>query len=215
MHVALPLLAALLASGPSAETVVVRRAPALVERRTWDPANPPPALRRDGDRDATTDLRYRCSARLDVRTLSERDTGSEMVLELEIEGVQLDLKLEVVEHLPASPSAALVAHEEGHRHVGEAFYADGEARARRMAQAAIGRRFEARGVDRRRAVDAAVREAARALGQAWVDDVLARSTRAQEAYDAITNHGLNDSPTAEEALLQVLDEHLLRESAGP
>lgn len=99
----------------------------------------------------------------------------------------------------------LVAHEEGHRLIGEYYYRNAETAAREAIQAIAGRSFEGSGATRDAAEQAALAQAYAALEGAFTERMQARSRAANARYDEITGHGLK--PIAEqEAIAMALAE---------
>jgi len=209
-----PLLAALLAASVAATTageqqpaVTTRLAPPVFRVLSWDPANPGPDIPTERrDRDAFTDVRYRCSAHVRVRAVGETDDGASLHLVVEVTGVDLTLSLDETVYLPPSPTDRLRAHEDGHRLIAESLFSGGEARARELAGPWIGRRLTADSASAEEAAKDATKRAARLIGQSWVDAMLADAARLQDRYDSLTDHGLYESPTAQEAVAQVLQD---------
>jgi hypothetical protein len=107
------------------------------------------------------------------------------------DNIDIITRLKVTIYLPRDAPAKLRAHEEGHRAIGEHYYADAESAARDAAASLIGRTFEAGGVDRSAAEQEAGRLVLAALKDAFMQRTHARSAAANTRYDALTDHGRN------------------------
>ena len=105
---------------------------------------------------------------------------------------ELDLitRLRVTIYTPKGAPQKLLAHEEGHRTIGEYYYANAESAARDAAMSISGRVFEGHGADRAAAEQAVGELVLAALKDEFMGRTHARSAAANERFDAITEHGL-------------------------
>ncbi len=99
-------------------------------------------------------------------------------------------RLKVTIYTAKGSPPKLVAHEEGHRLIGEYYYRNAETAAREAIQAIAGRSFEGSGSTRDAAEQAALAQAYAALEAAFTERMQARSRAANARYDDITGHGL-------------------------
>jgi hypothetical protein len=99
-------------------------------------------------------------------------------------------RLRITIYTPKGAPRKLLAHEEGHRTIGEYYYVNAESAARDAAMSISGRAFEAYGVDRAAAEQAVGELVLAALKDEFMQRTHARSAAANVRYDAITEHGL-------------------------
>jgi hypothetical protein len=150
-----------------------------------------------------------------MEVLDSPNSGERSV-RITIRSVSLHLGLDSTFYLPADPSPSLEAHEDGHRKIGEAFYAEAEIVAAALARPLVGQTFNAAGPTVRAAEQAAVDKAGHQWLAAYLVEVRDRSQRAHEIYDGITRHGrdrsIREDDAVRAALQQEHDEHARRQS---
>ena len=119
--------------------------------------------------------------------------------------VSVRLKLATTMWLRPDAAPALVAHEEGHRQIGEMYYRDAEAIAQAVSKRLIGQRFEAEAAT----ADAAEAAAHGQAGDRWLAGYLEQTRDAarpvHELYDEITRMGENPHISVDDAIQWALD----------
>jgi hypothetical protein len=115
-------------------------------------------------------------------------------------------RLDVTIYTAKGSPPKLLAHEEGHRMIGEYYYRNAEAAAREAIQTVVGRAFEGSGVNREAAEQAALAKVHAELDAAYTARMQARSSAANARYDSLTAHGLSTTITEEEAIAKAIAE---------
>ena len=192
--------------------VTVETPAVVVERRRFDPRNPPPDLPPLGPRaDAITQSRFGCAASVQYTVVSRRpdargrrgERGAERgcTATARIESMEVKVDLEVTIWVPTNASPKLLEHEEGHRVISERVYHEAAAAAALAeARKLIGRTVTAHGDDCKAAADAAIKEANEKFCQAYLDATSGWSTRVGNRYDVLTSHGRRSRPDVDEAI---------------
>jgi hypothetical protein len=198
----------------SAQEVRVERAPVVVERRTFDPRNPPadmPPLK--GREVALAQSSFSCaaSANYDVTTTTPRRRGGREPARCAatIRSLDVRLDLRVTIWLPERVRRKVVVHEEGHREITERVYAEAEEAVRARAAALLGRTFISTGPDS--VAEEAVTRATQELSTECLDATAGRASQLNDTYDALTNHGQNRSLSEEDAIRIAFDREARRE----
>jgi hypothetical protein len=169
------------------EPVVIRKAPASLSVRSFDPRHPPREMPKlNANEAAVTESVFACGARIEVET----KTIDQKPVRTKIVGVQLDLALEVTEWLPKDTPAKIKVHEEGHRKISEMYYAGAEKIAGDIARKYVNKQLEIKDGD----VKAAIKQAASDCCAEYLGAVEKPSQAVQEKYDEITDHGRNKVP---------------------
>jgi hypothetical protein len=97
----------------------------------------------------------------------------------------------------------LLAHEEGHRAIGEHYYADAAAIADEIGGLLIGGTFDGVGVDQEAARRDAFNQVVASIERDYMARMRTPSAAANERYDEITRHGLADIDEAEAVTLAI------------
>lgn len=198
----------------STSAITVEQRPAAVDTRTFDPAAPPAEMPHLGPRErAITHSEFGIGAEVRVLVRGDFRQGRGMASVVEVDGLDLDLGLEITEWLPEGAPASLVEHEDGHRRISELFYQDAEAIARRLGARYVGKSFrgEGRTVEqaRRAAMDGVIRE----LNLDYLAATHSAASRVNELFDQITSHGRNDVPV-DQAMRDAIASWRREERAG-
>ena len=188
--------------------VTVEQKAAAVQRRRFDPFNPPPALPPMGDdADAVTQSRFGCAASVEYTIVSRtgargrRGVRRGCTATARIDSIHVTLDLAVTVWVPNRAGPRLVAHEEGHRVISERVYDEfAAAAARAEAMKRIGQTVTASGDDCQAAADAAIRQANEEFCRAYLDATSGWATRVGNRYDVLTGHGKRDNPKADDAI---------------
>jgi hypothetical protein len=201
--------------------VTVEKTEVVVERKTFDPRNPPSEMPPLGPRaDAFTRPQFGCSAVVNSTVTSRTRTGrGGCTCTKRIEAVKVQIDLTVVIWTPNRAKRKLVDHEEGHRMIAECIYEEVAAKvARAEAETLVGRTVSASGDDSETAAAnaaAAVKEAAQEFSRAYMEATAKWSSRVGNRYDQITSHGKRDDPGVEESIRLAFKQEPQRKEMGP
>jgi hypothetical protein len=214
---ALALIAfATVAMAADDETVKVEKGKVAVVYKRFDPAKPP-----DPPPPLEPGSAAVCEYQFAVETLGQYTTDplamadaaaaaangrAAMRVEARVQRMTVRLQLNLTVWLPNGAAKTLGEHEEGHRQIAEAFYADAEKAARAAAARTVGAKFDGEGRDARAAGQAAMARANKQICDDYSAAVMAPCARAQAAFDRLTEHGLKASPTAKEAVEMAVKE---------
>jgi len=193
-----------------AEPVHVVCKPPVVERRTFDPSNPPkemPPLK--GDEAAVTASDFAVSAELSCRPVSETPAPGCVVAQVLVDSVNLTATLRITIWLPVDAPRALVEHEDGHRAISESFYADAERICREAAASVLGRTLRGTGATAAEARHNAIRTGAMNLSRQCVTAMQTPSAEVNSIFDRITDHGRRKIPV-DEAVRRAMNEYRAR-----
>jgi hypothetical protein len=183
----------LLASAQRSPVTVTREEP-IIQRTEYDPRRPPrdmPELTPPESGVCKTTFELAASVNYSAERLS-RTTARIYVDELDI---VTGLHFEIFTVRGGGPK--LLAHEEGHRTIGEHYY-EGSARiAEEIGKRLIGRTFDGSGMDQESAQQDAFNQVVAEIERAYMARVRIPSAAANERFDAITEHGLNPIDEAE------------------
>ncbi len=182
-------------------TVKVVKQPAVVQTRTFDPANPPSEMPPLGKgENALTVCDYRCDVNSKFRTVDQRETADGFDADVKIFAVTLTVRLNVTIWIPDAAAPKLVAHEEGHRQIAERIYQDAEAIAKSVGKQMDERRVTGHGETGQAARRAAIETIARDTSNRYLDQTAVRAGRVNEIYDDLTAHGTRAEPAEAEAI---------------
>ena len=176
------------AAAAAAQIFDVTVEPPVVARVVFDSRRPPPdmpSIGVDGSGVCKNVFEIEASIGSSVEVLAPT------VVRVYPETFSVITRLMVTIYTAEGSPAKLLAHEEGHRLIGQHYYGHAEAAAHAAAQSLVGRTFEAGGPDRAAAEQAAGELVLAALKDAYMERTQARSAAANARYDALTEHGLN------------------------
>jgi hypothetical protein len=171
-----------------AQTLSVTVEPPIVTRVEFEGGRPPPDMpstRVDGSGVCKNVFEIEASIESWVEMLSPT------TVRVYPENFDITTRLMVTIYTERGSPAKLLAHEEGHRAIGEHYYRNADAAARIAVRSLVGQAFVAGGVDRAAAEQAASELALAALRDSFMRGTQARSAAANARYDALTEHGLN------------------------
>lgn len=187
------VLSAPLLRAASSPKVVVEIAPAKIERRTFDPANPPAAMPKLTPPEVGTCVyRFGCSTEMQAEGTSSR-SGLQPGRVTE---VLLQASLEVTLWTPRGGPAKILAHEEAHREIAEFYYDNAEKIGRELAQRTLGTRLKTR---TKKAMEAELDALQKRVIREFLRETATRCDYAQARFDAITEHSMN--PISESAAM--------------
>lgn len=183
--------------------VTVDRQPAVVERRTFDPAHRPPQMPPlRGNEAAVTESKFDCKVGMDYRVLDRNHRPDGCTATLQVQGIHIELQLRVVLWLPDHAPAKLIAHEEGHRQIAERVYAQAEQTARTIAKPMDGKRVIGDGADCAAAEKRATESTAGGFCKDYLRQTATTAGRVGDVYDDLTAHGTRAEPSEDEAIRQ-------------
>lgn len=164
--------------------------PAQVERRTFDPKNPPAEMPKLTPPEAALcAFGLKCNVEARVTAKQTAFNSSPPV----ISDLNLVTTLQITIWLPTNSTPKLNAHEEAHRQIYDHYYATAEAVARDLGKKTIGLRLHSPFKQEK-----AWRNELNGIQQELIDAFMHRMTRrcslAQELFDAATEHGTNGVP---------------------
>jgi hypothetical protein len=206
------LVCVLLAATQLRAEVTIDRKPAVIERKTFDPAHHPsdmPALA--GNESAVTQSQFECNVTLNYELLSRKQQGNSCKTESKVREVGVTLQLRIVIWLPAGATPKLTAHEEGHRQITERVYGSAEKIAGQIAQALDGQTISGEAPDCQGAELRATQTAAGQFCRSYLEQTARPSGHLSEVYDELTAHGTRAEPVEDEAIRQAF-EKVRRES---
>jgi hypothetical protein len=195
-------------TSPARDPVEVNKQKAEVARRTFDPKRPPsgmPPL--SVNEAAVTHSAYGVGAQIQVVVLNESRSAGQVVSEMKIESVKVDTTLAITIWLPRNASKALAAHEEGHRRISEMFYDEADRIARQVARPYVGRTIRGAGRSPKVAREAAMTDIITEINSAYMSRTQMPSSRVNELFDRITDHGRNARISVDDAIQRALRQY--------
>jgi hypothetical protein len=176
----------------AAAEVTINRTDAVIERRMFDPSNPPPDMPKlESTEAAVTESYFSVNTNIGGQVIDQQKTDNGCRTSIKVDTVQVTLRLRVTVWLPNGAVPKIVNHEEGHRAIAEYYYRDAESVARHFAEEFIGQTISGSGKDCDSAGEIATKQAAQLLGAKYLGQVDVPCAKAQEIYDQITEHGTN------------------------
>jgi hypothetical protein len=200
----------------AADAITVTVQPAVVETKTFDPADPPqdmPALSQQEA--AVAHSAFGVQSSLEAVVTGERSQNGQTTSALRVDAVQMELSLAVTLWLPHNAPRELVAHEQGHRRISEMFYKDAERIARAVAENYIGRTITGQGANPKAAREAALNKAINDLNMAYMSSTQVPSVRTNTLFDDITQHGRNTKITVDQAIRQAMQRYADEQKKKP
>jgi hypothetical protein len=171
-------------SGPA-----ISKLPIASANRTFDPAAPPadmPPLRRGESAECDSNFLSNAS----VSGESRQTDAAHAVLT--ITQVRMTLQLKITIWAPVGATEQVLQHEDGHRQISEYYYQTADKLAQRIAATYIGKQVEITGTDLNAVSSAMLQQLADEITGEYDKELNPES--AQLLYDALTNHGRNDTP---------------------
>lgn len=173
--------------------------PPAIVTRAFDPAHPPremPPLK--SDEAAVCSSKFSCGVQIEVEVSQVEGEKPKM----QITGVTADLILDVIMWLPVEASEKIRLHEEGHRQISQIYYQRGEETARTLASQYIGRELNVSSTQPT-ATQPIIQRIASEFCHEYLGRIETPSEKAQQRYDALTDHGRNRL-NEQEAIRQAL-----------
>jgi hypothetical protein len=185
-------------AGRSAVRVTQERP--VVERREFDPRQPPPDMPAlTPPESGVCKTTYELSA--SVTYSAERLSSTRSRIYVDALDIVTRLRFEIftIENAPQK----LRAHEEGHRAIGEHYYESATAIAEDIGHRLIGATFDGRGLDEQAAQRDAFGKVIAHIEREYMARVRVPSAAANEHFDEITDHGLQPIDEAEAVRLAI------------
>jgi hypothetical protein len=187
--------------------VQVVRSPSTVAYNYYPPGMPPPEVPSGMKGNTHFDLPFHASYNFSE---SKERSAHGCTFTITITSVVLNLDLALKITLPDGCSDHLRSHEEGHRHIYQYFYDNlAENAARNAGQSVMGKQFSGQGEDCKAAKQAALLQVSESLSVMYRENASDRAQKANDCYDALTNHGRFenvDSMTAADQTIKTLSE---------
>jgi hypothetical protein len=173
--------------------VHVEKHPPTTQFVSFDPGHPPADVEKlQHGENALTQMLFNCTVKLKYNAIDRRegeDGKWHVVAQLDDVTVILELMNKI--YLPEHANAKLRAHELGHARINGMIYQDAETAARRAAENALHRKWEADGADPDAAGKAATDKAVNAICNRYLKATADKAFRIGEIYDDLTKHGTN------------------------
>ena len=175
-------------------TVKVEKIPPRIERRTFDPKQPPADMPKLTPPEAAMCVyKFECDTRLGVVFPRLRLKTTSATVNLS----QITARLSITIWTPENATPQIKAHEETHREICEVYYAAVDRFARPLASRYIGRKITVSGEDHDDAIDEVLRTLQSEMLAEFMENTAQRCLVAQQRFDAITKHGTNAVPNSE------------------
>lgn len=192
--------------------VVVEMKPAVIQRRSFDPARPPREMPKLTPPEVGTCV-FEFACDTDVRATGRRTivgrSPSARVSYAKITG-----RLRITIWTPLHCPPKILAHEEGHRAICERYYQPAAELARRIGEGMVGTSL-AVPIHEAAGVQAALKRLQDEAIAAFMRGTMARCEFAQDRFDAITQHSIAPIGEAEAMAQAIADETVhAREMAG-
>jgi hypothetical protein len=171
-----------------ASPVTVTREEPVVTRTLFDPARPPPDMPELTPPEAGV---CRTTFELSAGVTYSAERLSRTTARISVDGLEIvtRARFEIFTAQGAPPK--LLAHEEGHRSIGEHYYGDAEQIAREIGRRLLGTTFDGSGADQEAAQRNAFEQVIAAIERDYMARMRTPSAAANERFDEITSHGLD------------------------
>lgn len=192
-------------SSPGDRSVTVNQQPPTVRTVTFPPGQPPEEVQMNAGEDALCRSNFGVDVRYEFRYNAKPAPGGRVAIRLSQVTFTYTLSLDQTIFLPTDADEKLKAHEDGHRRIAEAVYAQGDRIAREVVAEVLTERWEGVGDTE----EQAVKQAADPMFQQALEEYVKRtadvSSRLNEQYDQLTDHARNGMD-ADAAVRKVLSE---------
>jgi hypothetical protein len=190
------------------DAITIEKNKPAIEYKRFDPAHlpdPPPPLEKGESAVCVYQFEMNANGRYSYAG-PPLPADAPADIEVKVERMTVTVNLKVTIWLPKNAPPLLEAHEEGHRQIAEAFYADAEKVARGLATKVVGSKVKGQGKDMQSAGNDAMNKACQKLLDDYLAALNAPCKTAQDAYDRMTAHGINQRLTAKEAVQLAIKE---------
>jgi hypothetical protein len=186
------ILACILSGAPGraieSYDITVTKEPPVVDRRTYTKKNVPKLAKGEEGR---TDTKFQMSVGFDIDVTDKRKIGDGYMVTIRPKQARVKLSLPILIWTPEDAPEKFLEHEDGHRKIAERIYDDADELIRLHARATLGAYFQGGGTDEAAAVQAAYKQAATRLNDAYRQAIYDYSRCVNEEYDRLTDHGLD------------------------
>jgi hypothetical protein len=205
-----PVVLLLLMGGIARAQVTVTKAEVVIDRKQFDPRNPPPEMPTLHPPEAAVTVSFfgadtRVGGTVtDSRAMEDGTTETS----INVDTVRMTLRLRITVWLPSNSNAKIRNHEEGHRQIAEQFYKQADTIARQLADAMMGRTLVGYGRNTDQASSDALKKASNDLGNQYLAETDVPCFKAQQIYDRLTAHGTNalgEDAAVKRAIAEVKD----------
>ena len=173
-------------------TLTIDKQPVAFASHTFDPNSPPAAM---------PTLAYGEEAVCDSNFSSNTSVGGESQktdathATVTITKVKMILQLNINIWVPTGVTQHVVEHEDGHRQISEYYYQTADKLAERIAATYMGKQIDINGTDLDGQLEKVLHQTATDITNEFDNDLTFAAT--QQYYDAITDHGRNESEAKE------------------
>ena len=173
------------------EALHIEQQPTTIERRAFDPANPPPELERA---DEAAYCEYVFEVECILTTYTPKSAAGPAISV--VTKVEISTRLHITIGTPEGGAAEYVAHEETHRAIADHYYRGAREIARRLGSSLVGKKLLLPMGYSKAAADASIREARKQFFAEYMRETHDRCDFAQNRFDVITDHGRNSIPNS-------------------
>lgn len=182
----------------ASKAVVVTKSNETVEKHIYDKDNrPDDKVAAHPSVEANTHWDFEFVPEIGVERTSLKKKANEFESVVRVKQVAIALALPIHMWLPASATAKVIAHENGHIAICKHFYLDAESCARTAAEGIVNREFSGVGATEGESMSNALESASSALTAPFRDSVILPANRASSIYDKLTRHGQADTKVEE------------------
>lgn len=174
------------------EPLKIEQQPTTVERRAFDPANPPPELERA---DEAAFCGYVFEVECILTTYTPRSAAGPAIAT--VTNVNISTRLHITIGTPEGGAKEYVAHEETHRAIADFYYRRAREVARRLGAPLLGKKLLLPMGYSKAAADAAIKQVRKQFFADYMRETHDRCDFAQNRFDVITDHGRNAIPNSE------------------
>jgi hypothetical protein len=193
------LLATRTAAGQRPPVRVTREQPVIL-RVEFDPRAPPYGMPPLTPPEAGV---CRTTFELDAGVTYSAQRLSRTAARITVDGLDIVTRVRFDIFTAQNTPPKLLAHEEGHRAIGEHYYEDAATIADEIGRGLIGRTFDGVGADQEAARRDAFNQVVAAIERDYMARIRAPSAAANERFDAITRHGLEEIDEAKAVALAI------------
>jgi hypothetical protein len=187
------------AAGQPSPVRVTREEP-VVLRAEFDPLAPPYGMPPLTPPEAGV---CRTTFELDAGVTYSAQRLSRTAARITVDGLDIVTRVRFDIFTARNTPPKLLAHEEGHRAIGEHYYEDASTIAGEIGRRLIGKTFDGVGADQEAARRDAFNQVVASIERDYMARMRTPSAAANERFDEITRHGLNEIDEAEAVALAI------------
>jgi len=210
------VVAPLLALAPPATAQVkVAKAPAVVEKKTFDPKNRPsemPPAR--GNEEGAVGAKFVLTTQPGFTPgTTKQGTDGKWTANVRTQPMGMQLSLNIQVWSPEGISEQAKAHLDGHRQIVEEVYKTADKTAAKLAQTYVGRGSKGTGDSAKAAQQDALKMLMESLAGEYMAETEKRADRVQEIYDELTDFGAKAAPSVPDTIKQAMAQQAKEEAA--